>query len=64
MTQKAAIDREDYAHPEKIYKDLISILDGKVSEEDKEKIKGLRFWASPPKKEELCWSCGWNVYHQ
>ena len=60
-----AREREDYAHPEKVYKDLVGYEGDRMPDEIREKRKGLRFasgnWDT---SEELCWSCGWTVYHQ
>ncbi len=59
------VDHEDYSHPEKIYKDLIFAPGGKVPDEickhDK-RFEDSRWVAD--QSEILCWSCGWNVYHE
>ncbi|TVY78277.1 hypothetical protein LSUE1_G008583 [Lachnellula suecica] len=63
---QAAIAREDYSHPEKIYKDLIRRAPGvKISDEDAQKQKkliGAGDDNNPDK--ELCWSCGWSVKNE
>lgn len=65
MAHQAAIDREDYTHPEKIYKGLLPLIYGRLSKEDQEEVnKDPRINISDYKDVELCWSCGWNRYHQ
>jgi len=55
----------DYTHPENFYKDLIYLPEGKTTEESREKEKLLKTSRVPPDTNiELCWSCGWNTYHQ
>ena len=65
---QAAIDREDYTHPENIYKDLIYSPNNRISDEVQEKIKELKcmgtVYNSVDLGEELCWSCGWSVYNE
>jgi hypothetical protein len=67
---QSAIDREEYTHPEKIYKGLIYAPNGAAPEEVwKERCeKGVRDvftdYDGDPKEEELCWSCGWSVYNE
>jgi len=66
---QAAIDREDYTHPEKIYRDLIYAPDDKMSDELCEKRKELKHMGTVHNgvdlsEKELCWSCGWSVYNQ
>lgn len=62
------INREDYAHPERVYKDLIYAPDGTVSYEEGAKREGLiEFLAcfeGNPKEAKLCWSCGWIAYNE
>jgi len=53
----------DYTHPENFYKDLIYLPEGKTTEEAREKVKNISR-APPDTNTELCWSCGWNTYHQ
>ncbi len=67
----ATIDREDYTHPEKIYKGLIfsPTPDKRNASKDEglgaTRVKGESFYyKGDPREEELCWSCGWNVYHE
>lgn len=66
---EAAREREDYTHPERIYKDLIW-QPGRTSlpAEIKEKRKGLlptgTIFEGDMKEEKLCWSCGWSVYNE
>jgi len=66
---QAAIDREGYTHPEKIYRDLIYAPDDRMSDELCEKRRGLKHMGTVHNgvdlsEEELCWSCGWSVYNQ
>lgn len=61
---QAAIDREDYTHPEKIYRDLIYSPDDGLSDELWEKRKELKTLGTDPGDEELCWSCGWSAYSE
>jgi hypothetical protein len=66
---QAAIDREDYTHPEKIYRDLTYALDDRMSDELCEKRKELKHMGTvyngvDLSEKELCWSCGWSVYNQ
>lgn len=67
---QSAIDREDYTHPEKIYKGLTYAPDGNISDQDWKKcqpkgvIRGPLNYDGDPKKEELCWSCGWSAYNE
>jgi hypothetical protein len=39
---EAAREREDFSHPEKVYKDLFPLINGPLLPEIKEKRKGLR----------------------
>jgi hypothetical protein len=71
MTE-APIDREDYSHLERIYKDLVFVPDEKAEPKEelpveiREKIRAYWRMLSKSrgtvdlKKEELCWSCGWS----
>jgi len=65
---QAAREREDYTHPEKIYKDLIWLPDGPMPAEVEEKRKAVRTtgtaYDGDMKEEKLCWSCGWSVYNE
>jgi len=68
---QAAIDRDDYTHPEKIYKDLTyePHNDPDTSAKNYEARKHLKTCFSlpfdyPREEEELCWNCGWSVYHE
>lgn len=64
---QSAIDREDYAHPEKIYKGLIWAPDDREpgwvnSNAPKNAQYYLKYCDDP--KEELCWACGWTAYNE
>ena len=68
---QAAREREDYTHPEKIYKDLLWLPPCPRPPELREKMKGLQTTLRNDfthdddlKKMELCWSCGWSVYNE
>lgn len=69
------IDREDYSHPEKIYKNLVFVPDEKnepreeLPVEVREKMRAYWQMVDPDddvdlKKEELCWTCGWTAYDE
>lgn len=58
---QAAIAREDYIHPEKLYKDLIFCPSGtQHNEVEKREVKRAG-WREADTEEVLCWSCGWRV---
>ncbi|CZR54137.1 uncharacterized protein PAC_04020 [Phialocephala subalpina] len=67
---QAARDREDYSHPEKIYKNLIYAPNGITPDELLEKRKGVIkgfnvvYDGVNFADKELCWSCGWTVYNE
>lgn len=72
MAEKAhnAIIREDYTHPEKLYKNLI-YYDPELGlpPESRKQLKDVRGMGTIYKgvnhaEDELCWSCGWTVYNQ
>ena len=58
---QAALDREDYAHPEKNYKGLVYSPNGERSVEEVLSSSGVIYNG---KDIELCWSCGWTAYDQ
>jgi hypothetical protein len=65
---QAAIDRENYAHPEIFYKDLIYAPNLITPDEFREERKRLReagtVYHGDLKEEKLCWSCGWSAYDE
>jgi hypothetical protein len=62
---QAAIAREDYTHPEKIYKNLAFCTSFTEAHEALKKINGRHAGDySCDKNEELCWSCGWSVKNE
>jgi hypothetical protein len=66
---QAAIDREDYTHPENIYKDLIYSPHQRLSDEIREQRKNIKGMGTVYNgvdlgEEELCWSCGWTISNE
>jgi len=60
------VDREDYSHPENIYKDLIYAHEDNEPEICEGLISRFNILSSDPdpKEQELCWLCGWTVYNE
>ena len=58
--------REEYTHPEKIYKNLVYAPTGLTQEIVSSNFdKGhIGYVTDETRKTELCWSCGWNVENQ
>ncbi|TVY83318.1 hypothetical protein LSUE1_G004785, partial [Lachnellula suecica] len=68
-TAQNAIIREDYTHPENVYKDIICEPEKGLSPFVQAQRKGVRLVGTEWKgvnhrDDELCWSCGWTVYDQ
>ena len=68
-TFQSALDREDFAHPENIYKDLFLLRQGEpLSPDSQEKLVKLKtrgtIYHGDMNEEKLCWLCGWSVYNE
>lgn len=69
LMEEHVIDRNDYEHPEKIYKDLVHAPTlSKEARLERKYLKScfnaIHDGIAEEKAKELCWSCGWKVENE